>query len=215
MTIDFYYTPGSAPCRASILVAKAIGVELNMKLTLLHEGEHLKPEFLKLNPQHTVPTMDDGGFSLWESRAINTYLVEKYAKDDTLLPKDPQKRALVLQRLFFDAGTLYQRFGDAYYPLIFAGVPVSDDKKKKLEEAFEFLNTFLSSSEYAAGDKITLADYSLYTSVTSVTAVDFDISKYTNVTKWLSKLKTQLPAESEGVGADAFRQFYLSHVKKD
>ncbi|XP_065213130.1 glutathione S-transferase 1-1-like [Planococcus citri] len=215
MTVDFYYAPGSAPCRAVILLAKAIGVDLNMKLTHLHEGEHLKPEFLKLNPQHTVPTMDDNGFSLWESRAINTYLVEKYAKDDALLPKDPQKRALVLQRLFFDAGTLYQRFGDAYYPLIFAGVPVPEDKKKKLEEAFEFLNTFLSSTEYAAGDKITLADYSLFTSVTSVTAVDFDISKYTNVTKWLSKLKTQLPAEPEGVGADAFRQWYLSSVKKN
>lgn len=46
-------------------------------------------------------------------------------------------------------------------------------------------------------------------------AVDFDISKYTNVTKWLSKLKTQLPAEPEGLGADAFRQFYLSHTKKN
>lgn len=48
------------------------------------------------------------------SRAIITYLVEKYAKDDSLYPKDVNKRALVLQRLFFDATVLYQRFADAF-----------------------------------------------------------------------------------------------------
>ena len=40
------------------------------------------------------------------------YLADKYDKSDSLYPKDPVKRALVNQRLFFDMGTLYQRFGD-------------------------------------------------------------------------------------------------------
>ena len=46
-----------------------------------------------------------------------TYLASKYGKDDTLYPKDPQKRAVVDQRLYFDMGTLYQRFGDLYVSL--------------------------------------------------------------------------------------------------
>jgi hypothetical protein len=49
MTIDLYYVPGSAPCRSVLLAAKAIGVDLNLKLTNLMAGEHLKPEFLKVN----------------------------------------------------------------------------------------------------------------------------------------------------------------------
>lgn len=48
MPIDLYYVPGSAPCRSVQMAAKAVGVELNLKLTNLMTGEHLKPEFVKV-----------------------------------------------------------------------------------------------------------------------------------------------------------------------
>lgn len=67
--------------------------------------------FLQINPQHTVPTLvdDDGAMTLWESRAIMTYLVARYAANDTLYPLDVRTRALVDQRLQFDLGMLYPR----------------------------------------------------------------------------------------------------------
>lgn len=49
MTIDFYYVPGSAPCRSVQMAAKAVGVDLNLKLVDLMAGEQLKPEFLKVS----------------------------------------------------------------------------------------------------------------------------------------------------------------------
>lgn len=61
----------------------------------------------QLNPQHTVPTLDDNGIVLWDSHAINVYLVTKYGKDDSLYPKDFFKRAIVDQRLHFDSGVAY------------------------------------------------------------------------------------------------------------
>lgn len=114
MPIDLYYMDVSAPCRAVMMTAKLIGVELNMKMTNLMAGEHMKPEFLAINPQHNVPTVDDNGFHLNESRAICAYLINQYAKDDTLYPKEPKVRALVDQRLYFDMGVLYQKFGLVY-----------------------------------------------------------------------------------------------------
>lgn len=117
MTIDLYYMSLSAPCRAVILTAKILGVELNLKTLNLMTGEQMKPEFIKINPQHTVPTLDDSGFILTESRAICAYLVNKYGKDDKLYPKSPKERAVVDQRLYFDVGVFYLAFSD-YYVMI-------------------------------------------------------------------------------------------------
>lgn len=49
MTIDFYYLPGSAPCASVRLLAGTIGIDLNLKFTNLMKGEHLTPEYLKVN----------------------------------------------------------------------------------------------------------------------------------------------------------------------
>lgn len=80
-----------------------------MKEVNLFQKEQINPEFIKINPQHCVPTMDDDGFVLWESRAIAQYLVESKAPDSGLYPSDIQERALTNQRLYFDLGTLYTR----------------------------------------------------------------------------------------------------------
>lgn len=61
----------------------------------------------KINPQHTVPTLDDDGYILSNSHAINAYLVDKYGKDDSLYPKDLKKRGVVNQRLFFNEGIFF------------------------------------------------------------------------------------------------------------
>lgn len=148
-----------------------------------------------MNPQHTLPTIDDDGFYLWESRSIMTYFADKYSKNESLYPKDPTKRAVINQRLYFDMGTLYQRFGDYLYPQIFEnpGKPADPEQLKKLHEAFGFLNTFLDGQTYVAGDSLSLADISLVATVATIEASRIDFDKYENVKKWFAHCKATLP----------------------
>lgn len=194
--IDFYYMPSSTMCNTIIMVAKAIGVDLHLVLTDLHKGDHLTSAFLKLNPQHTIPTIHDNGFALWETRAIITYLVDKYAADDSLYPRDAQKRAVVNQRLYFDLGTLSQAFNDYFYP-IFLKAPADPEKFKGVERAFEHFNGFLEGNQFLGGDFLSVADFMSATTVYSFLVLGFDLAAFPNVGRWLASLDDQLAGFDE------------------
>lgn len=97
-----------------MMTAKLLGVELNLKQCNLMAGDHMQPDFLKINPQHNIPVLGDDSFYMNESRAICAYLVNKYAKCDKLYPKEPKTRARVDQRLYFDAGVFFNRIMQLY-----------------------------------------------------------------------------------------------------
>ncbi|KAJ9597171.1 hypothetical protein L9F63_026939 [Diploptera punctata] len=48
MPIDLYYMPASAPCRAVLLTAHILDVQLNPIVTELAKGQHLTTEFIKV-----------------------------------------------------------------------------------------------------------------------------------------------------------------------
>ena len=56
----------SSPCRAVKLTVAALGLTPNYKHVDLMVGEQMKPEFLAINPEHTVPTLVDGDLVMWE-----------------------------------------------------------------------------------------------------------------------------------------------------
>ncbi|KAJ8949005.1 hypothetical protein NQ314_008306 [Rhamnusium bicolor] len=109
MGITLYHFPPSGPSRGALLSAKSVGIDVDVQIIDLFKNEQLKEDFIKVNPQHTVPTLVDGDLSIWDSHAIAAYLATAYGKDDSLYPKDPKRRAVIDQRLNFDCGTLYPR----------------------------------------------------------------------------------------------------------
>lgn len=69
-TMDLYYHFVSPYCRSVMLMARKVKVDLNLKEVNFMEGETRKPEFLKINPEHTVPVLVDGDHVLWERSVI-------------------------------------------------------------------------------------------------------------------------------------------------
>ncbi|XP_055847984.1 glutathione S-transferase D1-like [Episyrphus balteatus] len=206
--IDLYYRTGLAHCRSVLMTAKAVYVNLNLKPIILRNGDdHLKPEFLKINPQHTIPTLVENGFALWESRAILIYLAEQYGINDTLDPNCPQIRAIINQRLYFDMGTLQQRFADYFYPKIISKEPGNPESLKKIKEAFDFLDIFLDGQNYAACKSLTIADIALFATVSTFEVCKFDITKYENVMRWYNLCKKTMPGlELNQQGLEDFKK---------
>ncbi|EFA06571.1 glutathione S-transferase 1 [Tribolium castaneum] len=207
MALTLYHFPPSAPSRAALLSAKAVGVKVDVQIVDLFAKEQLKPDFVKVNPQHTVPTLVDGDFTVWDSHAIGPYLAKTHGKDDTLYPTDPKEKALVDQRLYFDCGTLYPRIRQICFPVLFLGEDeILDEHKTALDEALGFLDIFLEGNSFVAGDKLTVADCSLVASVSSIVAVGWDITPYSNVASWLARCALTIPdyGEANQAGAEQF-----------
>ncbi|XP_065367941.1 glutathione S-transferase 1-like [Calliphora vicina] len=203
--LTLYGLDASPPVRACLLTLKALNLPFEYIRINLLEKQHLSPEYLKKNPQHTVPTLEDDGHFIWDSHAIIAYLVSKYGKDDSLYPKDFLKRALVDQRLHFESGVMFQGGLRAITgPLFFRNeTRVPQHQIDAIVDIYNFLEVFLNNGPYMAGDHLTIADFSIVTSVTSLVAfVDIDSSKYTKLTAWIKRLES-LPyyQEANGVGA--------------
>ncbi|KAL1444551.1 hypothetical protein MTO96_029766 [Rhipicephalus appendiculatus] len=79
MTITLYNWPGSPPCGFVLAVAKQLGLQLDVKNVNLATKEQLSEQYLKINPFHKVPALEDDGFIVYESAAIVYYLLRKYA----------------------------------------------------------------------------------------------------------------------------------------
>src|SRR3974390_2204306 len=62
-----------------------------IKLNLL-EGDQLKPDYLKLNPNGVVPTLDHDGSVVLDSSVIIEYL-DEVVPQQSYTPKDPVERA--------------------------------------------------------------------------------------------------------------------------
>ncbi|KAJ8717704.1 hypothetical protein PYW07_005634 [Mythimna separata] len=205
MSVKLYHFPISGPSRGALLAARAIEVPIEVEIVNLFQKEQMKESFLKINPQHCVPTLDDDGFIIWESRAIACYLADKYGKDDQYYPKDLKKRALVNQRLHFDGSSLYVKIRAVCFPILFLGEkeikkPLKDD----LNTTLGFLDQFLSNSKWVAGDHPTIADTSIYASVSSILAVGWDISGFPNIERWVKSCSALPGAEENDAGAKAF-----------
>jgi glutathione S-transferase len=91
------------------MTIRNLDIEAELIRVNFSRGENLNEEFLKLNPTGHVPVLiEDDGFILTESRAIIAYLVASRDDNSSLYPlNDPIKRALIDERLYYDATTVF------------------------------------------------------------------------------------------------------------
>ncbi|XP_063361013.1 glutathione S-transferase 1-like [Cydia amplana] len=213
--VKLYKLDASPPARACMVACELFSVPVELIEVDFGEGEHLKPEYLKKNPLHTVPVLEDGSVVINDSHAILMYLADVYGEQESFYPKDPKQRALVNQKLFFNSTILFIRLRNISFPLFMEGI--TEIPKKKLdaiEEAYGFLEEFLTRTKYLAGDNITIADIAAYATVTGLVVIlEHNAQKYPKTQAWLKDLE-KLPYVQKGnaKGAEEYRQLVKSKL---
>ncbi|HXA72485.1 MAG TPA: glutathione S-transferase family protein [Stellaceae bacterium] len=132
----------------------------------LHFGRNRDPEYLALNPNGLVPTIEDGKAIVWESNAILRYLAATRGFD-RLHPKDPVERSHVERWMDWQLSVLGPPMGTllmGYYrtPPERRDAAALDTAHTRAAAAWRILEGQLKDGKpYVAGKELTLADISL------------------------------------------------------
>ena len=152
--------------------------------------------YVKLNPNGRIPTLEDEGFTLFESGAILIYLAEKTGK---FLPKGVQERSRVLQWLMFQMSGIGPMMGQAnvffrYFPEKIQ--PVIERYQREVTRLFGVLERQLATHEYVAG-AYSIADMALWPWVSGYDYSGVSVEEFPSLKRWLALLGAR-PAVQAG-----------------
>jgi len=199
MSMKLYMHPASNASRPVLLYIAEKKIDVENVVVDLMKGEHYSESYTKVNPNHLVPTLEDGDFRLTESSAILKYLASKF--DYPEYPtKDLKKRARVDEAMDWFNTQFYREFGyGLIYPQLFPHHKRPTDEihdgviewgKEKASGWFKLLDEhWLGTKQYLCGDQITIADYFGASLATIGEVVRCDLSHLPNVTRWIGNMK--------------------------
>src|SRR5205085_11661786 len=127
----------------------------------MEHGVTKTPQYMSMNPNSLVPTIDDDGFVLWESHTIVRYLCAKHSAG-TLWPTDLRARADA-ERWMDRAFTFQRAMRDVFWGLI--RTPAEKRDMKAIDAGREQTAKLLPESEqnlanksYVTGGAFTMDD---------------------------------------------------------
>jgi glutathione S-transferase len=173
-----------------------------------------QPDYLAVNPNGRLPAIDDDGFILWESLAINIYLAKKHATS-ALYPATPQGEARVTQWSLWAANEVERgcnvwSFHALRLPPDERDPAIAAAAIELLATPFRVLDRALAGQPYLLGDAFTVAD--LNVAAVLGRTLEMDLSATPHLAGWLKRCldrpaarkAQQLRAEAEaGASVDA------------
>ena len=161
-----------------------------------------RPDYLRMNPNARIPTIDDGGTIVWESNAIVRYLSARYG-EGKLWDADPGKRAQADQWMDWMQTTL----APDYYGLFWAAVRTPPERRnlaaikqhaRELGEHYRLLDRLLAGRAFLLGDRLSLADIAIGVTLYRYHEMDVERPALANFAAWYARLG-QRPAFRKNV----------------
>ena len=185
MTLQLYYTPIACSMVPDINLTEAQADFEVMPLNF-SKGEHMSPEYLRLNPKHRVPVLMIDGEPLTENVAINLWIARTFPQAK-LLPIDPKQEIKAISLMAWCASGIHPALTPNALPKRFCDAPDSEESVKRcaqklLAEHFGIADTLLAGREWFF-DHYTAPD--AYFFWTFLRALRFDV-KYLDLSKFLN-----------------------------
>jgi glutathione S-transferase len=92
MEMKLHVTPPSPRAFKVVATLHHLGLDAELAIVNLLNGDQMRPEFAALNPNRRMPVLEDDGFVLWESNAIMQYLASK-RPEAGLWPSEARRQA--------------------------------------------------------------------------------------------------------------------------
>ncbi|GLT42479.1 hypothetical protein SLA2020_164750 [Shorea laevis] len=167
MTIKLHGAPMST-CTANVLTClHEKGIDFEFVPVNLLDGEQKQPSFIAKNPFGLVPALEDGDFTIFESRAITSYLAEKFKDSGCDLNRHGNIKESAMVKVWMEVES--QQYNPAISPIFSqyfivprrGGTPdqaIIDENSGKLGKLLDMYEQRLSGNKYLAGDFFSLAD---------------------------------------------------------
>jgi glutathione S-transferase len=125
----------------------------------------LSPEFLRVSPAGAIPVMEDDGFILSESIAINFHIANRFG--GPVAPSGPSEHSRMLQWAFYGVSVVeetalsIQMTHTGGKSATREGMAKLSEAKQKLRRPFAALNGALGDQGYLVGGRFTVADINM------------------------------------------------------
>ena len=188
MALKIYGVARSRAFR-TLWMAKELGLDYEHFKVDFATGETRTPAHLALNPNGHVPVIDDNGFILWESMAINLYLAKKYGRDG-FYPARLDDEARAWQWSFWgmtevERPVLTALFNRAILPEGQRDAAAADAAEKTLAQPLRVLDGALAPAPYLLGQSFTVADLNVASILAWARPAQIDMSAFPKVAEWL------------------------------
>lgn len=163
-----YGFPYSQHYRRVVSLLEETGLSYELVTVDLSNGEHFSEDYLRINPNHQVPTLVDGRVTLHESNAILRYLCNKHQLAEWY-PVDPAQRAQVDQWLDWVQCQMSPAVVNIVFNSVFLGDKGDADAiaqgKEAMAELWPIIDQALESDFYLGASNPTIADLAMVSNV--------------------------------------------------
>jgi glutathione S-transferase len=187
-SLKIYGVPGSRAYRV-LWMANELGLDYQQIPVHFSDGSANAPEYLAVNPNGRIPAIDDGGFKLWESMAINLYLAKKH--DNGLWPKTIEGEAQALQWSFWvmtevEKPALAALLHRMFLPEGKRDPKLADEGEQQLQKPLKVLDEALARTGYLVGSSFSVADLNVASVLSWARLARVDFSAFPRVKQWLA-----------------------------